>query len=335
VPPSDAPPSDVPPSDAPPSDQSPPKGPAMGADCLSRMMEFWPGLGCVDLATNAELAKLRGACDTQGGTFDPVTRLCNVAGGTPSSCQPPNTLDPFKGDCLSQEDHKKRAAFAFDCAKSGKFYNAHTATCDDAAPEQLLCADGKPANPDPSILCDRSKAPAPPDGSGAEEKKSSALPWVLGGLTVVGLGAGAWWYWKKGLGDGAKSVFASNPHEGLTTLPSAPARAMQGRRHNPVATDVLALADQVHRHEDRGETESSARLLKEFFQGKPSEDDINDLLLALSVFRLTPETMLIVLKSTRGLDSGARRRFFDEVRRRLYDLMETTARADDLLRKVR
>jgi len=301
-------------------------------DCLEQQKVFWPGLGCVDLATNAELAKLSAACDMQKGTFDPVNRKCMV-GGVVSSCQPPNTPDPFKGDCLSPEEHQKRAAFAVDCAKKGKFYNPHTATCDDKAPEQLLCADGKPAHPDPSILCDRSKAPAPPDGSGSEEKKSSTLPWILGGLAVAGVGAVVWLSWRKGLGDGAKSAFASNPHSGLTTLPSAPAPWLQGRRSTTHATNVLALADRIHRHEDRGDRESSDRLLKEFFQGKPSEKDINDLLLAVRVSRLTPETMLTLLKRTRGIDSGARRRFFDEVRRRLYDTMGT--KADNLLREVR
>jgi hypothetical protein len=174
-------------------------------------------------------------------------------------------------------------------------------------------------------------------GSGDDEgeKKSSALPWILGGLAVAGVGVGAWWYWKKGLGDGAKSVFASNPHEGLTTLPSAPARAMQGRRSNPIRTDVLELVDHIHQHEDRHEIEFSDKLLEKFFQGNPSEEDVGDLLLALSVFRLTPETMYTVLDMTRRFDSGARRRFFDEVRRRLYDMSETTALVDEMLRTVR
>jgi len=124
--------------------------------CAEKRLAFWDGLGCIPLSQVGPLAQAKAICDQQGAKLDPKTKQCILEGGGSTAmakCQPPQIYDPFKGDCMSQDVAQQRAKDAMSCHESGKYWDAHTASCVKDPPQETLCADGKPA--DPKTACNR------------------------------------------------------------------------------------------------------------------------------------------------------------------------------------
>lgn len=109
-------------------------------------------------------------------------------------------------------------------------------------------------------------------------------------------------------------------------------------RSNPIDEEVLRVVDEIHSLEDHNKKRKAQQLLKQFMSNaKQDPQKVEDFLFALSVPRLSSETMVAVLGATKHYEgiTKSRRKFFDEVRRRLYDIYQSTAHVDALLRGVR
>jgi len=164
----------------------------------------------------------------------------------------------------------------------------------------------------------RTKAPAthsdtpPPDSSTStnSSKSSTRLGLLVGGAVLVGVVA---------------LFLLKDPY------PPQP-------RSNPIDEEVLRFVDEVHSLEDHKKKRKAQRLVQQFVNNSQDNPQrVEDLLFALSVPRLSAETLLAVLGATKNYANitHSRRKFFDEARRRLYDIYQSTAHVDALLRGVR
>jgi len=158
-------------------------------------------------------------------------------------------------------------------------------------------------------LAKRRKGPSPDDSEeeDATPPKSNSSAWMWGGALLLGTVA---------------LFFVTSESK---------------RRGNPLREDVLVLADQIHRAEDRGRSHDSMVLVRDFLKNNRDPQDFEDLLFALSIPRISSRTILFLLKKRKdlGWNLKSRAKFFDEARRRLYDEMGSTVKADAILREVR
>lgn len=253
-----------------------------------------PELGCLTPQQLVQLAKDTATCESNGGTYNRKTKACEQKNGNGQmiDCQPPNMIDPDRGDCVSLEQMKQRGQAALDCHNSGKYYCAKTGECS--------------TNPD---ACGGEGISG---GSDDSSSGSSYLPWVIGAVVFGGLGFGAYTYRDKLGLTGQKR--ASNPVGGCGC--SIPAKPMK----NPLNSDAKVLADKVMNLVDHGRSNEAQQLLNDAIRSW-EVDDINDILLELSVHRLDEQTMLLVLRLTKPLADSLERRaqFADDVEHELAE----------------
>lgn len=87
---------------------------------------------CITVDELSKRMALANECAQKGQLPDFATGGCKPAEGTsptPTGCQPPNVVDPYRGDCISPEEQQKRLLAAQACTQNGGDYDVTTGNC--------------------------------------------------------------------------------------------------------------------------------------------------------------------------------------------------------------